>query len=387
MLNKKEILPILDLKKITSSNNFFPNKKKIINIKLGINVKTGALRLIKKNNINLIKTPHNWLKNKEPEFHIKLIANKILSLAKKRVDVKNILCLTYKDISLASRIKKILKKRQIKIIFAAKILSNNVGIKTQEILFKIENSKINKKKGKYDLIIIRHSWEHIFEQQRFIKNLLLLSNPNTIYYFEVPDCERLIKNFDYTMIWEEHIFYYTQKTFLNSLRENGFSILKFVRFKQDYEDILCAVVVKSESNFNINKSLSSSNKNEINIAKKYAKKFNYFKSYFQKKITKISKNGDIIAYGASHMLNIFFNIFKIEKYIKYIIDDNQFKHNKFMFKNNIIIKKSKLINRTLPNSCILAINPMSNLDFDNKIKYLKNNNVKIFSLFKKLKQI
>ena len=189
------------------------------------------------------------------------------------------------------------------------------------------------------------------------------------------------------MIWEEHIFYYTQKTFLNSLRENGFSILKFVRFKQDYEDILCAVVVKSESNFNINKSLSSSNKNEINIAKKYAKKFNYYKSYFQKKITKISKNGDIIAYGASHMLNIFFNIFKIEKYIKYIIDDNQFKHNKFMFKNNIIIKKSKLINRTLPNSCILAINPMSNLDFDNKIKYLKNNNVKIFSLFKKLKQI
>jgi hypothetical protein len=77
MLNK-EILPILDLKKVTSSNNFFPNKKKNINLKLGVNLKTGTLRLIKKNNINLIKTPHNWLKNKEPEFHIKIIAKKII---------------------------------------------------------------------------------------------------------------------------------------------------------------------------------------------------------------------------------------------------------------------------------------------------------------------
>ena len=91
MLNK-EILPILDLKKVTSSNNFFPNKKKNINLKLGVNLKTGTLRLIKKNNINLIKTPHNWLKNKEPEFHIKIIAKKIISLVKQD-EIKNILCI------------------------------------------------------------------------------------------------------------------------------------------------------------------------------------------------------------------------------------------------------------------------------------------------------
>jgi hypothetical protein len=385
-MSNKEILPILDLKKVTSSNNFFPNKKKNINIKLGVDIKSGALRLVKKNNINLIKTPHNWLKNKEPEFHIKIIAEKIFSIVKKN-EIKNILCITYKDISLANRLKKILKKRKIKIFFAAKIFSNSKKIKTQEILFKIENLKKKVGKKKFNLIIIRHSWEHIFEQQRFIKNLSLFSNSSTIYYFEVPDCERLIKNFDYTMIWEEHVFYYTQKTFLNSLRENGFNVLKFVRFKQEYEDILCAVAVKSKSNFNLNNVFLSSSKAEINIAIKYAKKFNFFKNYFQKKIDKISKNGDIIAYGASHMLNIFFNIFKIEKYIKYIIDDNKFKHNKFMFQNNIIIKKFKLVNKKLPSSCILAINPMSNLEFCNKIKYLKNNNVKIFSLFKKLKEI
>ena len=58
-----------------------------------------------------------------------------------------------------------------------------------------------------------------------------------------------------------------------------------------------------------------------------------------------------------------------------------------MFENNIIIKRFNAAKKTPPSSCILAINPMSNLEFSNKVKHLKNNNVKIFSLFKKLKEI
>jgi predicted SAM-dependent methyltransferase len=386
-MNKKSILPILDLKKITSSNNFKKNKIKNIPVKIGLNLNNGTIKLIKRISFDLIKTPHKWLLYNEPEFHLDRVSLSICKIINKKIN--NILCITYKDFSLAHRIKKILNNKLIKIFSAEKLFNNGKKTCIQSILENIVNFSDNNKDNKKlcDIIFVRHIWEHVYDQKKFLKNLFLFTHSDTIFYFEVPDCEKLIKKFDYTMIWEEHIYYYTQKTFLYSLSSNSFRIIKFLRFKQNYEDILCAVAVRDKNKLSHIPSSSFSNKKEILLAKKYAFRFNFFKKYFKKKIVKISQKGDIAVYGASHMFNIFFNIFEIEKFIKYIVDDNTYKQNKFMLERNVVIKDFNYLKRNPPKSCIIAINPMSNVKFQSKLNFLKKNNIKLFSIFDRMKQI
>lgn len=386
-MSNKKTLTLLNLNKITSSNNFKKNKKRNIPIKIGIELNSGTLKLVNKINLNLTKTPHKWLIYNEPEFHLNKISKEILNIKKKKI--KNILCTTYKDVPLASRVKKIINKKFFEIFTAEYFFNDNKKISIQEILKKITFfSKRQKKYSKiFDVILMRHVWEHIYDQKKFVENISLFSDLHTLFYFEVPDCERLIKKFDYTMIWEEHVYYYTQTTFLNSLTSNGFQVIKFLRFKENYEDILCAVAIRDNQKAFDKFQISISNQQEINSAKKYAFRFSYFKKYFKKKIMKISQEGDIVVYGASHMFNIFFNIFKIETFIKYIVDDNKYKLNKFMFEKNVVIKDFNYLKRNLPKSCIIAINPMSSSKFKLKLNFLKKNNVRIFSIFDKMNEV
>ena len=71
-----------------------------------------------------------------------------------------------------------------------------------------------------------------------------IATSDALYYFEVPDCEKLIKNNDYLMIWEEHLTYYFKSTLIHFLKSKGFKILKFVKVKQKHEDLLCVIILK-----------------------------------------------------------------------------------------------------------------------------------------------
>ena len=81
------------------------------------------------------------------------------------------------------------------------------------------------------------------------------------------------------------------------------------------------------------------------------------------------------------MLNTYVNIFELEKYISYVLDDNKIKQNKFMFKNSIKIFSFSKVLKKFPKFCVLSINP-SNKKVINKINVLKANGVKIKNIFK-----
>ena len=95
----------------------------------------------------------------------------------------------------------------------------------------------------------------------------------------------------------------------------------------------------------------------------------------------MSKKGEIVFFGASHMLNTYVNLFNLEDYVSYVVDDNKIKQNKFMFKNKTKIFPFSKVLKKIPKFCILSINP-SNKNIIKKISVLKANGVKIKSIFK-----
>ena len=71
------------------------------------------------------------------------------------------------------------------------------------------------------------------------------SSHDGLILIEVPDYQKSINKLDYTMIWEEHLFYYTKETFINSINENNFKLLQTIKRKYPSEDVLIGIIKKS----------------------------------------------------------------------------------------------------------------------------------------------
>jgi hypothetical protein len=357
----------IKLKNFTISNNY----SKLKNIKfirnLMVKKANNSSLLYLKNNfdLNRFKEDKKITKFSEPEDHIKIISKLITNKFKfKKIDA---LGATSKDLSLLKQINQYNKESKIKIFSKKNSLEKS-----------IDNFNKHKIKKKYNIIILRHIWEHITNQKKFFLKLKSIIAPKHLIYIEVPDCKNLIKKLDYTMIWEEHRYYYTKETIIEELENLGFQLILFKRVPHPQEDNLC-LLVKLKDNVEIkykkNKKLEKLSLNYLKSLKLQRVKTNIFFKNLKKQKKKI------VFYGATHMLNTFLNIYKL-KNVEYLIDDNLNKKGKFfsLLKKPIInfekFKKEGL------SKCVIFIS--CNISLEDKItkKLTKFKNIcKIYSIF------
>ena len=376
-LTKKEV-SIINVKNINQSNNYnFRNIKKI-NFNLTLNKNTGDLFLKNPSNFKNLICPHSWLKYNEPEEHLK----KIIKIYEDNFSVneKFVIGVSYKDQSFIDNldINKIKKKKILDPIKDLK-LNKNFGIESiQDRLSRIKNVDLNYKK-KPDLIVARHVWEHFYRQDKFVRLLRNISDENTLFYFEIPDCEKSIKNYDYSMLWEEHIHYYSMSTFISSLENFNFQIVKYGRYKYPYEDVLYAFFKLKN---NKNKKFKKINK-DIKKIQSYGKKFEYVKKNLSKKLEIMKKTGDLGVIGASHMANSVISFFKLDPHISYVFDGDKNKIGKYYFKNRIKIRDIQEILHSDCRHFIVAINPMHKKFIKLIKKKLLKNKKTVSDLFSK----
>ena len=70
-------------------------------------------------------------------------------------------------------------------------------------------SNLNETNGKFDLIYGSHSLEHVQNIKETMKKFNEISNENTIFFFEVPNCTNNVQ------ISPPHTYYFTRKFFYN----------------------------------------------------------------------------------------------------------------------------------------------------------------------------
>src|SRR5690349_6922737 len=66
--------------------------------------------------------------------------------------------------------------------------------------------------------------EHAHDLRLFLEAINRLVKPTGFVVFEVPDCETPFSNCDYSILWEEHIFYFMPETLRFSLKRAGFEV-------------------------------------------------------------------------------------------------------------------------------------------------------------------
>ena len=84
-----------------------------------------------------------------------------------------------------------------------------------------EDVNLNQLPEKPDLIVCRHTLEHITNPVSVVKALMNIASDNAIFIFEVPGFDGLIQRFRFDQIFHQHAQYFTLSSFLKLLEVVG----------------------------------------------------------------------------------------------------------------------------------------------------------------------
>ena len=102
-------------------------------------------------------------------------------------------------------------------------IANQKGLKTINRFFNIESAQdIISNFGQVDMVICRHTLEHVPNPQELLDAMHLVCNENCRLLIEVPDASHMFDNVLGHEVWDEHLNYFTKETLAELVRSAGF---------------------------------------------------------------------------------------------------------------------------------------------------------------------
>lgn len=331
---------------------------------------------------NRITPRHKWIINKEETKHhselVKLLINK--KILNKR---KKFLAISHYDEEI---LKNLNKKRfsNLKTLNLKRDLEvSNKNKLRQEVIQNYLNKQYSKifikNNGKVDVIICSKVLEHTQKIFNFFEFCNKVLNKDGIIIIDVPDCKKSLKQGNISMVWEEHISYFTQNTLDNTFLIHGFKKKYFKTFFYKQENALVGVYKKNNI-IKTNKNKLCKLENNLSLFKNEIYKIKKATNKFLLKFRK--KKYRIILFGAGHNSIAFINYLNIKKHISLILDDNKNKKNLILPGTNLSIKNSSYLKEIdFPIICLLALNIPIEKRIIKKIKNRFKLDSKFFSIY------
>lgn len=188
---------------------------------------------------------YEWIQYREPEGHLDNLANWIAGLP----GAAQVLGLSVIDESLLSRLaKRGLKTKQLDMV-------QDLGI--QESLASVESiqEKINpnwvlnfvQNHGPMNIVLGRYVAEHAHDLGRFLAALKKLISPKGYVVLEVPDCESGFLKNDVSLLWEEHVSYFTKRTLASTMKLAGYDIIGIESYFYTMQNSMVVVAQQAQT--------------------------------------------------------------------------------------------------------------------------------------------
>ena len=225
-----------------------------------------------------------------------------------------------------------------------------------------------------DLLIHSHTFEHLYDPDKFLKDVRSILSKNGKHIFTMPNMEPMImKGYSNAMNFE-HPFYYDEKLVDNLLIKNNFKIVKKIFFKEDHS--IMYVTKKTNS---VKKKINVSKNYNYLEYKKNLKLFKSMFSFWKKEIFKINrlikKSEHVYIFGA-HIFSqmMIFNGLNKKKIVG-ILDNDKLKIGKYLYGTNFKIFEPSIL-KNIKNSCIILKAGSYNEEIKKQILKI-NPNIKI----------
>ena len=182
-----------------------------------------------------------------------------------------------------------------------------------------------------DLIICRHTLEHIYDTVNFIGTIResIQKQLKTVSFFEVPDVTRILKEVAFWDIYYEHCSYFTSGSLARLFRFCNFEI---EYLSKDYFDQyllidLKPVTKKSKKILKVEENIDLTAKNVLEFSANSKQKIGKWKNILSQ-IKKEKKKA--VVWGSGSKCVGFMTTLNVHDEIEFIVDINPLRHGKFI---------------------------------------------------------
>jgi len=209
-----------------------------------------------------------------------------------------------------------------------------------------------------DLIVCRHTLEHIHNTAGFVSNVrsTIGNHSDTIVFFEVPDVTRILRELAFWDIYYEHCSYFSPGSFARLFRSCKFEVIDLSR---DFDDQYLFIETRPVSQ-------KSGRVHELEeTLDELRKDVNYFSTHsrekldqWKKRLQQIHVDGRrTVVWGSGSKCVSFMTTLGIKDEIEYVIDINPHRHGKFLPGVGKKIMPPKFLEKYKPDVTII-MNPI-----------------------------
>jgi len=356
--------PLVDMGLQPVSNRFVSTEKleKVpeFNFELRLCGESGLIHLANPFPVEALKPSYDWLTCFEPEDHLDDMVKTIISLP--GINEQSLFgAYSFKDDSTLERLIRLGYRNiwRIKPDVDLGVTDPCANVETyQSVLNDKLAEKIISKNSAADVFIVRHVVEHAYNLPVFLSFIKKLIKPSGYIVWELPDCERALQVGDCTILWEEHVFYFTRYTFKQVMASVGLSIQHYESVPYPLENSIIAItqlVDNEEAESTVDQTILSK---EIARAKKFAETIRSRRESLRSKLEMAKiKYGSIALFGAGHLSVAFLSMMNVDDLFDFVIDDNENKKGMKMPIGGLNIVGSDRLYDNNVGLCLLSLNP------------------------------
>jgi len=357
----ESIAPVLHLGPQPVSSHFTAapdQKSKLHDLDLAVCSACGVIQLMRPIPHADLVPAYDWITYREPETHLDRVVERALELADLGKHAV-ILGLSFKDATTLDRFRRRGFSR-VRCIDAKTELGarkTDAGVESIQALFTRENARaIAERHGPADLVIARHIAEHAERPHDFMAALGDLLAPGGHLLIEVPDCRANLERQDYTMIWEEHVLYFTPETLPQMLAAAGCVPVAWDIHPFPFEDVI-VLHARKDAASELRPDPDAVSRN-LGLAKAYGDAFGGWTERYRALFETFTGGGKrLAAYGAGHLTAAFINFHGLAGYFACVIDDTPQKQGLFLPGCNLpIAPRSRLLDGDIAH-CLFGLAP------------------------------
>ena len=253
---------------------------------------------------------------REPESHLdQLVEDLVLPC-----DGLNIWGMTVKDDTLLARLERLGAKTWTPAPMDWGVSHPLANIETlQAEIDPARMSRLVDQHGQTDRLVMRHILEHCHDPLTLLAAARLALAPGGTVVIEVPDCRKSLELCDYSMIWEEHVTYFTPPSLTQLLHRAGYQVIEQRIYPCPYEDLIVVVARPGQTDARVEPV-------DLSLGQNYARQFPYWSAKLRQILGQAKTQGrELLLFGAGHLTAAFVNYHDLTDLFEGVIDDTDWK--------------------------------------------------------------
>jgi hypothetical protein len=329
-------------------------------LQLRIDAGTGLIHLGKPFPVEALRPRYDWLTCFEPEDHLDDLARQLVALPGITRD-SVFGAYSFKDDSMLRRLERLGYAKTWRIDPAEDLAVTDPCANVETYQRELTDTRalaIAARRGRVDVMIVRHVAEHAHDLHAFIDAIRVMVKPGGYIVWEVPDCERVLMMGDCTTVWEEHQYYFTSYTFRRVLIDAGFEVVDYASVPYVLENSLVAIVQEGTNQPRPAEPVAVAI--EMERARHFVQKIKARTLAVHNQLQHWSRTrGEIALFGAGHLSCAFLSLMHIAPFISCVIDDNPNKKGLQMPVGGLLIAGSEVLDSGRIRVCLLGLNPLN----------------------------